>query len=350
MSSGVLSDEILKKAVISYCEALCASEQREAPVHSFSELYSIRIQKLIAVVRRRRRVKQIMRNVLVAAVCMLIIAGAVVVSSPTAYAAVRSWTINIYNKLVDYTFNHTEDDHAAIICAPADLPEGFELAETYHSGYYTRKLYKNSSGSYIRLEYRKPTDTQKARIEKRSAEAERVTTANGVPMSYLQGSSKNELFWYDADRSLVFSVESNLDKDALLDCFSSVSYRLPLYEPTWLPEGYKEVQRMEHYPYYDIIYAVSDLDFSQHVILYSYCDIAETDGVVIDRLGDDVVVEGVRINGILGKYYPHTDGMEGGDFILINEKDKLIYMIESDLDKNLILRLAESIMCVEESW
>ena len=84
MSSAVLSDEILKKAVISYCESLYASEQRETPEHSFSELYSIRIQKLIAAVGRRRRVKHIIRNVLVAAVCMLIIAGAVVVSSPTA--------------------------------------------------------------------------------------------------------------------------------------------------------------------------------------------------------------------------------------------------------------------------
>ena len=360
MSSPAFTEEQLKNAVTELAEERYASLPFDGAEPEFSENYQNRKRQFVTMAkdfgtagnhgRTRRRRHRVLRTVAAVLGILIISFAILMVASPKAYAAVRDWTINIYNKIVDYTFNHSEDDHAVIVCEPAGLPEGFERAETYHSGYYTRKLYKNAeTGDYIRFEYRKPTKAQIANIEKRGQKAESVTAANGVPMYFAAG-SPNELFWYDKDRNLVFYVESNLSKDALLDCFASVYLRLPLYEPSWLPEGYKEVQRMDHYPYYDIVYAVSDTDLYQHIILYSYCDIAETDGLVIDRLGDKVAAEDVYIDDILCKYYPHTDGIEGGDLIIINEKDKLIYMIESDLEKNLLLRFAESIVCVEKSW
>ena len=234
-----------------------------------------------------------------------------------------------------------------IICDPAGLPEGFVKAETYHSGYYTRKLYKNAeTGDYIRFEYRKPTQAQVDRLEKRGQKAEPVTAANGVPMYYAAG-SPNELFWYDADRKLIFSVESNLNRNMLLSSFASVDYRLPLYEPAWLPEGYEGIDKTDYYPNYDITYYNPATD---SYIYYSYSDLAETDLITIDQLGEDVIVEDVIINGEQSHYFPSANGNQDGDLVYIFETENIVIILTTDIGIDNCVRFAESIRCTESSW
>ena len=357
MSSPAFTEEQLKNAVTELAEERYASLPFDGADPEFSDNYQSRKRQFVAMAkdfgaagnhgRTRRRRHRVLRTVAAVLGILIISFAILVVASPKAYAAVRDWTINIYNKIVDYTFNHSEDDHAVIVCEPAGLPEGFERAETYHSGYYTRKLYRNAeTGDYIRFEYRKPTKAQIANIEKRGQKAESVTAANGVPMYFAAG-SPNELFWYDKDRNLVFYVESNLSKDALLDCFASVYLRLPLYEPSWLPEGYEVVDRMDYYPNYDITYYNPSTD---SYIYYNYSDLAETDLITIDQLGYDVIVEDVVINGEHSYYFPSADGGPGEDLIYINSTERIVLMLTSDIGKENCVKLAESIRLVETIW
>ena len=356
MPSLAFTEEQLKIALKELAEERYAQLPFDGPDPEFSENYQKRKRQFIAMARdfdagapvhTKRRSHRILRTA-AAVLGILIISFAIVMAaSPKAYAAVRNWTINIYNKIVDYTFNHSGDDHAVIICDPAGLPEGFVKAETYHSGYYTRKLYKNAeTGDYIRFEYRKPTQAQADRLEKRGQKAESVTAANGVPMYYAAG-SPNELFWYDKDRDLVFYAESNLDKDALLDCFASTVLRLPQYEPSWLPEGYVEADRMDYYPNYDITYYNPSTD---SYIYYNYGDQAETDLIAIDQLGYDIIAEDVIINGEHSYYYPSADGGPGEDLVYINNSNHIVFILTSDIGKENCVRLIESIRLVENNW
>lgn len=354
--SVTFTEEQLKEALAAYAEDQAENLQLEGDPPAFSESYKLRRRQIIEYaatgnpgVFRQKKPRRALRSALLVAVCAVLVCGVIVVSSPAAYAAVRSWSLNIYNKVVDYTFSHSDKDHAVIICTPASLPEGFETAETYHSGYYTRKVYKSAeTGDFIRFEYRRPTEAQKSKIAKRAQSAEKVYTSTGVEMNLTDSGNHRNLFWYDPDRDLAYYVESSLGAEALAAVFSDIQLRLPLYEPTWLPEGYEVADVDSSYPFYDVVYSNGDEYFD---VYYDCSDLAETDLVfVVSPNEEAVTTETVSIQGKEGFFHPHNDERDGGDLIIIDEKNNLVYMIESNIDKQSIVRIGESIEFKETEW
>ena len=344
MSAAEFSEKDLKLAVAAYCRDLCAPEPDYDPGHVFSERYNEQIRKILSMSRRQIYMKRALRMAASLFIVLLLSFGAVMLMNGSARAAFVNWTVNIYNRIVDITFTHTGDDHAYIICTPGELPEGFELAENYHIGYYTRSLYKNAEGQYIKFEYCRPTEKQKQRIEARSAGAETAVSAQGVKMFLEEGRNVSHLFWYEPHQDLAYYVESNLDKDILIKCFDVYSLRLPVYEPAWLPEGYEAVYRNDAYPQYALDFYNAD---TGEYIYYSYTDAAETDLVFADRLEDDTIVEEVIINGNQGYYFPKTENVADNDMVIIDTSNHLVFTISAELDKAIMVRIAESIICKE---
>jgi len=119
------------------------------------------------------------------------------------------------------------------------------------------------------------------------------------------GNGKCDLFWYDADRDLAFYVESNLDSNTLILCFDVLQMRLPLYEPTWLPDGYEEVN--------DLV--SSSLKKDSDYAIYSYKtnrtglgDMTLTIAMPDGQNADNAVIYAVS-NGVLSELTPiSTDG------------------------------------------
>lgn len=344
MNAAEFSEKDLKLAVAAYCREFCAPEPEYDPGHVFSARYNEQIRKILSMSRRQIYMKRALRMAASLFIVLMLSFGAVMLMNGSARAAFANWTVNIYNRIVDITFTHTGDDHAYIICTPGELPEGFELAENYHSGYYTRSLYKNAEGQYIKLEYRRPTEKQKQRIEARGAGAETAVSAQGVKMFLEEGRNVSHLFWYEPHQDLAYYVESDLDRETFLRCFDTLNIRLPLYEPTWLPEGYKETERNDFYPGFDIDYYSQDSD---SYIYFGYSDAAETDLVFFDHLGKEIYVEHIKINNNQGLFSPSADGKPGGDLVVIDEKNHLVFVISAVIERSEIVRLAESIICKE---
>ena len=344
MSAAEFSEKDLKLAVAAYCRDLCAPEPDYDPGHVFSERYNEQIRKILSMSRRQIYMKRALRMAASLFIVLMLSFGAVMLMNGSARAAFVNWTVNIYNRIVDITFTHTGDDHAYIICTPGELPEGFELAEYYHIGYYTRSLYKNAEGQYIKLEYRRPTEKQKQRIEARSAGAETAVSAQGVKMFLEEGRNVSHLFWYEPHQDLAYYIESDLDRETLLRCFDTLNMRLPLYEPTWLPEGYEQEGLYEsmtstYINYYN--------EMTDEYIYYGYSDYASTDLVGVDRLGEETIVENISINGCQGYFFPKTDKVMDNDMIIIDNANNLVFTITSMLDKSEMITLAESITSKE---
>ncbi len=351
MSKSNFTELELKAAVVAYAESWRASEPMYDPNHVFSTRYEEQKQKILALGKKHEQRSRFTALKRAAAVIIIIAAifGTVMLLSPSAYAAFRNWTINIYNKFIDFTFIHSEDDHAVIIAAPGELPDGFELAENYHSGYYTRSIYKDSENeNFLQFEYRKPTEAQKKNIEKRGEKAEQVTFSNGVKAFYSASASRSTFFWYDKDRNLSFSVISNLDKETLLDCFASVSYRLPYYEPAWLPDGYKEEARFNYYPGCFINYYNGSTDT---FIYYNYKDMAEYNGVTAFYIDSDIKKYELINTELRSYYYITAVNPESiSTLIWLDEENKLAFCIDAFLTKEEFVKLAENIRCVEPTW
>lgn len=344
MSAAEFSEKDLKLAVAAYCMEFCAPEPEYDPGHVFSKRYNDQIRKILSMSRRQIYMKRALRMTASLFIILMLSFCAVMLMNGSARAAFVNWTVNIYNRIVDITFTHTGDDHAYIICTPGELPEGFELAENYHIGYYTRSLYKNAEGQYIKFEYCRPTEKQKQRIEARSAGAETAVSAQGVKMFLEEGRNVSHLFWYEPHQDLAYYVESNLDRETLLRSFDTMNMRLPLYEPAWLPEGYIIDYRNDFYPQYVMDFCNAD---TGEYIYFGYTDAAETDLVFVDHLRDEIKVEEVIVNGNHGFFFPQTESTNDNDLVVIDESNNLVFMISSVLEYEEIIRIAESIVCKE---
>ncbi len=260
-----------------------------------------------------------------------------------------NWTVDIYNKVAEYRFNHAEDDHAELICAPESLPEGFDRVESVRNNNYALNVYKNpETGEYIRFEYSKASEALIAEVGRQSAVAELLTGSGSIEKYCLDAGTTRRVFWYDHQRQLVFFVDSNLSSTELAGCLEKIIIRLPLYEPVWLPEGYEEIieERDIDYPGNLFVYA----DPAESVIAFIYYDMSELEGIAVDRLGDDLSAERLLINGNIGYYHPGNDTVPGSDLIIIDETNGLVFEINSTLSKYDIVHMAESILCTETEW
>lgn len=352
-----VTDKEIEKAVDLYVEELLTSFSNTESDHVFSERYEKRKAQIIACgakpVRRadsseNRVIRPVWLRRSIAAVLTLVLSLSIAMTfSTTARAAVSNWLTETYNKLVKYVFSHNEDDHTYLICAPGSLPEGFEHVETIREDNYTLKEYKNAvTGDFLRFEYSKATEPMKAEIEKQKAGAELLAVSGSIEKYCFDAGASRRVFWYDHQRELVFFADSSLDRDILAASLDSISIRLPLYEPAWLPEGYEEAEQNTEYPSVMITYMDSN---SKGMIIYCYSDMAETDLVAIDQIGKDLDFETVQINGIRAYYYSYKDE-EGGDLIWIDEETKLVFTISTSVSRDELLLFANSIKCVELDW
>ena len=230
MPTAVFTEEELRRAVAAYMDGWADVIPPEGKDHIFSARYEERKKQVIALAARmerragRHKVLRRIASLLVVAVFGL---GIVMAANPAAYAAVRSWTLNIYNKLVDYTFGHAGE----------------------------KRMYA-------------------------------------------------------------------------------------IHEPVWLPEGYIKTDDIDSYPNRIIVYTDTVNDRS---IVLSYYDMAETDMINIDHLGEDINPEEVLVKGTKCQFYPPTEDSGGGELVWVNENAGLVIVINSELSREEAVRLAESI-------
>ena len=344
-----ITDKEIEKAVIAYAEEYLGKLSAAPDTHVFSERYEKRRAQIVAFgasPMRRSRHRRTLRSAVAAVLVLLLSLGMIVSFSATARAAVLNWLKETYNNIIRYEFIHQEDDHTYVICGPAWLPEGFERTENVITDVYTLKVYENvQTGEYLRFEYDKATDPMIAEVKKQSIGAEVLIDNGSIVKYFLDSETSRRVFWYDQNRQLVFFVDSNVNRETLVESIGRVSLRLPLYEPTWLPEGYEEVERNTDYPSVDIAY----IDQNYGLIVYTYSDMAETDLMTEYNLTHDLQPETVQIKELTGDYYAYGD-REGGDLFIVDEDLKLVFMLSSSLSRDEMIMVAESIVCVETDW
>ena len=357
MSDAAFTEIQLKNAVALYAQALRMTEPSDVPEPVFSVGFKDRCRQNSALAagllkdKKRAARRRAFRSAAAVFVILLLSFAALMAFSTPVRAAVIRWYTEVRDKVVQIRFNHSEDDHAFIICTPGDLPGGFECIETTHFGQYCRKIYKNpETGHFIRFEYMKPTEKQKADIEKTAQNAEQYLVFEYYKMYLTKTRGTYKLCWYDPDRELVFYVRSDLDKDILVRTFSTIDFRLPLYEPVWLPEGFEEYDRTEDYPSINIHYS----DNNGRQLHYEVTDRYVTDIVQISKgLGlnsDEVLQETVTVRGMMGYYYPQTMHDNSSDMVLIDEKNDLVFILTGTIEKSELIQIAENIKCLENDW
>ena len=121
---------------------------------------------------------------------------------------------------------------------------------------------------------------------------------------------------------------------------SSAAKDLPHYELTWLPDGFGEPDIYENETVYSALYQNSST--GEIVIFYYYRLSSEVQA----KLFTDQQPEHVLVNGIIADFYAASSDSESNNLLWIDTEAGVFCAIDSNLSKDVILHIAESIYLV----
>lgn len=147
----------------------------------------------------------------------------------------------------------------------------------------------------------------------------------------------------DADaREIVFSWIREVYENSIIYRFwgKSDTDELPHYDPTWLPEGFEQVYEYRDEISHGRLYQKQN---SQSGIVIEYYRAYEGTHTELIAKNVESLREEVTVNGIKADFYRADEGSNTNNLIWIDRRSTIVFMVNSDLDKSVIIRIAESL-------
>lgn len=335
----------LKKAVHEVCLAMAAWDASPAVPYSFSKEYTNNLNRMLCASERRLKRKRMLLRVAACFVALLVAFAAACAISPKVWAAVRSWYVNIVSpdRLV-YEFNHEENDHAFLVVRPDSLPEGFELTDIDEGDGYSNQVYKNSStGEYLKFSYHWATVRDLKTLEKLEKKNGQISIFMGQQAVSYTENGLSKLFWYDKYSGISYWADSNMDQEALVNVFKdSIEMHPPIYEPTWLPDGYVLYDTYIDGGSSNIVYYNENTD---DIIEVECGDLGTEYGSFVDGTGSS---KETVVNGIPATVYWGLDQIDGTVLVMIDDtKNTIISVFAGMLGPDEVVSIAESLAVVD---
>lgn len=118
---------------------------------------------------------------------------------------------------------------------------------------------------------------------------------------------------------------------------------LPLYLPTWVPEGFAEAQRDILSSSFGIVYVAPDDNYIMFEYFWMH-DGALTE--IVPFQYQEITTFSVTVNGLPGDLYLSVDpetGRDSNNLLWFDDQTHICFAIDSSLDGETMLRIAESV-------
>lgn len=118
---------------------------------------------------------------------------------------------------------------------------------------------------------------------------------------------------------------------------------VPLYLPAWVPEGFVEAERDILSSSFGIVYVAPDDNY----IMFDYFWMH--DGVLTEIVpfqNQEITTFSVTVNGLPGDLYLSVDpetGRDSNNLLWFDDRTHICFAIDSSLDRETMLRIAESV-------
>lgn len=342
---GHLSDKEIKHAVHELCLAVANWDAAPAVPYKLSDRFTSNLRTMLLASEKRLKRRKRMLRIAACFVVLIIAFSLTCIAYPPVWAAVKSWYVNIVdpNRLI-YEFNHEENDHAFLVVRPDNLPKGFELNDLDEGDGYSNQLYSNNeTGEYLRFSYHWATVGDLKRLEKLEKKYGHINIFMGQQAVAYTENDLSMLCWYDKYSQICYLAESNMDQDLLVSIFKeSIEMHPPVYEPTWLPEGYVLYDSYLDASTCEKIYHNEN---SGEFIVISCVDQGESERVFVDGDGEsrEALIKGNKATVYWGEEIVH-----GTVLVMVDESAHIVFVIDIDaIDPDVAVKIAESLEMVE---
>ena len=230
MSEFSFSENDLRNAARAVRESMLASLPEPSEIEcEFSEGFLNKMDALIALDKRRQRVRLIARRAAMIVLTILVTLGAWLAVDTEARAGFVQWIKEVSRNYTIYHFFSNQPGDKLPQYALGWLPEGFTLAETDtnetgHIEIYTNKstgyevffMYHSAQSGFVpMIVYDYGNETLQETVHVHDVKADYYPAD--------ENSSENTLVWIDEKQDIWFELSSGLSKEAILRMAESIS-------------------------------------------------------------------------------------------------------------------------------
>ena len=230
MSEFSFSENDLRNAARAVRESMLASLPEPSEIEcEFSEGFLNKMDALIALDKRRQRVRLIARRAAMIVLTILVTLGAWLAVDTEARAGFVQWIKEVSRNYTIYHFFSNQPGDKLSQYALGWLPEGFTLAETDtnetgHIEIYTNKstgyevffMYHSAQSGFVpMIVYDYGNETLQETVHVHDVKADYYPAD--------ENSSENTLVWIDEKQDIWFELSSGLSKEAILRMAESIS-------------------------------------------------------------------------------------------------------------------------------
>ena len=291
-----------------------------------------------------RRKKPLWARVLRTAAGLLLVlsltAGAVLWASPAA----RVWAAELARMLMvwtdvsaDFLFHGGDGAETDLSCwRPTWLPEGYEEVEVWAPGGIYKITYENAEGQSLTLRCISPNTSAVSMDNEHSDYSE--ITINGSKAYLLVSNAEgwqSSLIWTNEENSVMFILRGYISAEDLIRMAESVRITLPRWRPTWLPEGYEEVEVWD----VGVVCVTTYRNEEGEEIYFEYS--APSGALTIDNEHSDY--SEIEINGCKAHLFASNTEGKPSFLLWMNKEETAFFMLEGAAPPEDLIRMAESI-------
>ena len=291
-----------------------------------------------------RRKKPLWARVLRTAAGLLLVlsltAGAVLWASPAA----RVWAAGLARMLMvwtdvsaDFLFHGGDAAETDLSCwRPTWLPEGYEEVEVWDPGGVYKITYENAEGQSLTLRCISPNTSAVSMDNEHSDYSE--ITINGSKAYLLVSNAEgwqSSLIWTNEENSVMFILRGYISAEDLIRMAESVRITLPRWRPTWLPEGYEEVEVWD----VGVVCVTTYRNEEGEEIYFEYS--APSGALTIDNEHSDY--SEIEINGCKAHLFASNTEGKPSFLLWMNKEETAFFMLQGEAPPEDLIRMAESI-------
>ena len=291
-----------------------------------------------------RRKKPLWARVLRTAAGLLLVlsltAGAVLWASPAA----RVWAAELARMLMvwtdvsaDFLFHGGDAAETDLSCwRPTWLPEGYEEVEVWAPGGIYKITYENAEGQSLTLRCISPNTSAVSMDNEHSDYSE--ITINGSKAYLLVSNAEgwqSSLIWTNEENSVMFILRGYISAEDLIRMAESVRITLPRWRPTWLPEGYEEVEVWD----VGVVCVTTYRNEEGEEIYFEYS--APSGALTIDNEHSDY--SEIEINGCKAHLFASNTEGKPSFLLWMNKEETAFFMLEGAAPPGDLIRMAESV-------
>ncbi len=329
------------------------------PAEECRHVFSLRFQREMSRLLQEERSqhtfltgrKKVVRAVACFALAAILLFATVMATSVQAREWVFRWLMEWHPTHVSFIATESAKSDDVMCWEPSWLPAGYTQTKIDTEGGLVVAVYESSANDPpIYLEYMSEQEGLGFHVDNEWHTLTNIEINNmpGQRLDSTRGET-NMVLWFDEESQYSFLLSSQIETDVLIAIAENIrlvdipSINANLWEPSYLPDGYKQSACEDLLDEYYRVYSNGNCFYDIH---FWSLKKAEGSGFSLDN--EWHTIKDITINGLPGKRFDTTDG-DQNMVVWFDDETQYSFLLSGRVDTDVLIAIAESVCAVDES-